>query len=383
MQNDLFTDDPNKSAMNADERNNIILRYSIVGIVINLFLALAKVAVGFIVNAHMIMLDGVNSLSDSIALFISLVSNVIGRKRGSKAHPFGYGRIEYVSSIIITMIITYIGISSIVETVKSIIDPHEAPAYTTLSVAIMVFSLIFKLIYGVLMRKNGKKLDSIAMIMIGADSMGDALISIAILFGIVFYKIAGIDIEHYLCIAIALMIIKSGVEMFMECINKVLGSRADPETKHRIINMVMDINDVLYVSNLVLHNYGEGVYVGSLDVEVEESLTAQQITRLSRTIIKKAYDLGVTITSVGISCTNIHDKKSADMYDQIIDIARKYSGISKVQSFTLDKEENTISFYVVPDYSFKTYRRDIEDMESQIRDKWPDMQLDIHVTAEL
>ena len=237
MQNDLFTDDPNKSAMNADERNNIILRYSIVGIVINLFLALAKVAVGFIVNAHMIMLDGVNSLSDSIALFISLVSNVIGRKRGSKAHPFGYGRIEYVSSIIITMIITYIGISSIVETVKSIIDPHEAPAYTTLSVAIMVFSLIFKLIYGVLMRKNGKKLDSIAMIMIGADSMGDALISIAILFGIVFYKIAGIDIEHYLCIAIALMIIKSGVEMFMECINKVLGSRADPETKHRIINM--------------------------------------------------------------------------------------------------------------------------------------------------
>lgn len=91
------------------------------------------------------------------------------------------------------------------------------------------------------MRKNGKKLDSISMTMIGTDSLGDALISAAILSGIAFYKFTAIDIEHYLCIAIALMIIKSGIEMFIECTNKMLGSRSDPELKRRIIDMVINI----------------------------------------------------------------------------------------------------------------------------------------------
>lgn len=366
-----------------EKRNNIILKYSIAGIVINLFLAVFKIFVGFIINAHMIMLDGVNSLSDSIALFISLASNVIGRKRGSNDHPFGYGRIEYVSSIFITMIVTYIGITSIVETIKSIIDPHEAPSYTTVVVVVMAFSLIFKLVYGVLMRKNGKKLDSIAMIMIGTDSLGDALISVAILGGIAFYKLTSVDIEHYLCIAIALMIIKSGIQMFIECINKMLGSRSDPELKHKIINMAMSMDDVQYVSNLVLHNYGEGVYVGSLDIEVEENLTAQRITRLSRVLIKKANELGVTITSVGISCTNTHDMKTAEMYDQILNIARNLKGIAKVQSFNVDNDEKIISFYVVPDYTEKKYRKDIQQLEKSVNEKWPDMHLELHVTAEL
>lgn len=370
-------------AYSPNERSNIILKYSVAGIVINLFLAVFKIVVGFFIKAHMIMLDGVNSLSDSIALFISLVSNLIGRKRGSNDHPFGYGRLEYVSSIVITMIITYIGIVSIVETIKSIIDPHDAPSYTTMATVIMVVSLIFKLTYGVLMRKNGKKLDSIAMTMIGADSLGDALISVSILFGMVFYKLTGIDIEHYLCIAIALMIIKSGVEMFRECISKMLGSRSDPEIKHKIINMAMEMDEVLYVSNLVLHNYGEGIYVGSLDIEVDENLTAQRITRLSRIIIKKAYELGVTITSVGVSCTDTHDVRSSEMYDRLIDFSIKLKGINKVQSFTLDNEEKIISFYVVPNYTEKKYWKDIKQIEKWVGKTWPDMHLDMHVTAEL
>lgn len=367
----------------AAERNDIIFKYSVAGILINLFLAIFKIIVGFLVNAHMIMLDGVNSLSDSIALFISLVTNVIGRKTGSNEHPFGYGRIEYIGSIIITMIITYIGITSIIDTIKSIIDPHDAPAYSLASIIIMVVSLIFKLVYGILMRKNGKKLDSVSMTMIGTDSLGDALISVAILSGIAFYKFTAIDIEHYLCIAIALMIIKSGIEMFIECTNKMLGSRSDPELKRRIIDMVINMDDVLYVSNLVLHNYGEGIYVGSLNIEVEESLTAQRITRLSRIIIKKAGDLGVTITSVGISSTNTRDPQSAEMYDQILDIAKNLKGISKVHSFNLDPEEKIISFYVVPDYTDKKYKKDIKQLENSVHECWPDIHLELHVTSEL
>ncbi len=147
--------------------------------------------------------------------------------------------------------------------------------------------------------------------------------------------------------------------------------------------MAMSMDEVLYVSNLVLHNYGEGIYVGSLDIEVEESLTAQKITRLSRVIIKKACELGVTITSVGISCTNTHDLKSAEIYDQLLDITRNLKGIVKVHSFTLDNEENIISFYVLPNYTEKKYRKDIKLLEERVHECWPDMHLDLHITSEL
>ena len=163
---------------NAEDRNRTIIKYNIAGIVMNLLLAVLKITAGIVARAHAVMLDGVNSLSDMISSLLTILSSYIAGKRGTKDHPLGYGRLEYISSFVVTVIIMYVGAKTLVEAVKTIIHPHDPPEYSPLVVAIMVVSLVCKIAYGIAMRKNGRRLDSDAMIMTGTESLGDALVSL-------------------------------------------------------------------------------------------------------------------------------------------------------------------------------------------------------------
>ena len=360
-------------------RNRSIIRCSLIGVGMNLFLAVFKILAGTMVHAHAIIMDGVNSLSDMTASVISILSSIIVKKRGDPKHPFGYGRVEYLSSMLIAMIILLIGIRSIYSSIESIIDPHDPPDYNGLALAIMIISLVSKLVYGFFMRRQGKRLNSSALIMSAADSMGDALISAGILAAMALYRVTGVDIEHYVSIGIALLIIRTGIEMIRECGDKVLGTRPDPALRKELISRVTQKEQVLNISNILLHNYGEGNYVGSVDIEVDEKLTAAEISRLTRQIIREAEELGVVLTSVGITGTNISDPDAVQVWDSIIDMARGYGSIKRVYSFIIDRESRLISFYVTQN---STRNRRVCDEElrqfiRQVSDTWPDMQVDI------
>ncbi len=359
------------------ERNRKIIRYNMIGIVMNLFLAVFKITAGLAVHAHAVMLDGVNSLSDMISSLISILSAYIAGRRGSSTHPLGYGRLEYISSFIVTVIIMYIGAKTLIETIMSIIHPHDAPHYGTTVIVIMTVSLVCKILYGLLMRRRGRELDSAGMVMTGTDSLGDALISLAILAAIVIYRVTGVDIEHYLCIFIALMIIRTGVEMIRDCIDKMLGTRLSDEDRRMIISIAAEFDEVLNVSNLMIHSYGEECYVGSLDIEVDEEMTAVEISRLTRSIIRRAAEKGVILTSVGVCATNTTDPEVIKAWDDIIAAAGKHDGVKRVHSFMADFEENYMSFAVVPDYSVEDRDDSIAVFIEEIESLYPDMRIEI------
>ena len=363
----------------ARNRGSAIIRYSLIGVGMNLFLAILKIVAGMIAHAHAVMMDGVNSLSDMTASLISILSSVISGRRGNRKHPFGYGRMEYLGSLLITMIILYIGITAIIDAVQSILNPHEPPAYTALTLAVMLASLAGKLVYGFFMRKQGKRLKSDALIMSGVDSMGDALISVGILAAMALYSLTGVDIEHYVCIVISLLIIWTGIEMIRDCGTKVLGTRPDPELRKELISRVMQMDSVLNISNIMLHNYGEGQYVGSVDIEVDEKLTAAEISRLSRHIIREGEEIGVVLTSVGISGTNVTDPEAVKIWDAVIDLATKYGSIKRVYSFTIDPENREISFYVTQDYAVnrKTCSEELSRFRQEVCGAFPDMRVEI------
>ena len=245
---------------NNEERHRTIIRYSMAGIIMNLLMAVFKITAGIVAHAHAVMLDGVNSLSDMISSLLTILSSYIAGKRGTKDHPLGYGRLEYISSFVVTVIIMYVGARTLVEAVKTIIHPHEPPEYSPLVIAIMVVSLVCKIIYGTVMRKRGRRLDSDAMIMTGTESLGDALISLAILAAIAIYRVTGADIEHYLCIIISLMILHTGATMIKDCIDKILGVRLADDERKRIAAIPAGFDEVMNVSNLAMHNYGENYY---------------------------------------------------------------------------------------------------------------------------
>lgn len=366
-----------------NERSKNIIKYNICGIAMNLFLAVIKIAAGLVARAHAVMLDGVNSLSDMISSLLTILSSYIAGKRGTKDHPLGYGRLEYISSFVVTVIIMYVGARTLAEAVKAIIHPHDPPEYSMIVVVIMVISLACKVVYGVIMRRNGRRLDSAAMIMTGTESLGDALISLAILSAIVIYRMTGVDIEHYLCIIIAVMILRTGAEMIKDCIDKMLGTRLADDERKRIAAIAAGFDEVMHVSNLVMHNYGENCYVGSLDIAVDEKLTAAEVSRLSRRIIRKAEEQGVTLTSVGISGVNTTDPEAVEIWDRIIDVARKYKGLKQLHSFEIDAEEKYMSFAAVPDYAEKNRDESIRTFTEEIKRMYPDMTVDIRTGIDM
>lgn len=251
------------------------------------------------------------------------------------------------------------------------------PHYNLMVVVLMVISLICKAVYGIVMRRKGKHISSTVMIMTGTESLGDSLISISIIGAIAVYRLTDVNIEQYLCIGISLLILYTGVRVVFECMTKILGTRTDPEVKKKIIRLFLGESAVQNVTILILHNYGENVYVGSADIEVDENMTAGEISHLSRTLIRKAKEYGVTITSIGVNGTNLTDPEACRILDTVLHKSMEYASVEKVHSFRVDFAEKEMSFCIVQKFSGKTQEQDRQALLSDLRYIFPDMAVEI------
>ena len=358
------------------KRSAEMVRYNIIGMAVNFLLCVAKFIIGTAARSNAVVLDGINSLSDLISSFFIIVFSRLSEKRADKDHPFGYGRLEYMCSVLITALIMFIGVRSIIEAVKKIISPPQEPDYSVVVVVIMSLSLIVKVVFGRFMKKKGEELKSESMIMNGADNLSDAYVAASVLFSIVIYKAFHIVIENYLCIVISLLILKTGVQMLRETTNKILGAPADPEFRKKIARMIASEDGVYNVSSLIIHNYGENSCIGSVDIEVDENMKASQIGDLSRRLKEKAAELGLTLTSVGVSGTRT-DPRADRILDQIIETAMGHKQIRRVQSFTVDFKKREIAFAVVHDYGCLDKKEDMEKLEEELQKLFPKMKIRI------
>ena len=191
------------------------------------------------------------------------------------------------------------------------------------------------------------------------------------------------DIEHYVCIAISALILLTGFQLLRQSLDKVLGTRTEAEFTAKIRRLLIMEEGILNINNLVIHNYGENRYIGSVDIEVDENMKASEITRISRRLIRHAAGAGLTLTSVGISGANISDPETVQIWDTIVDTARKHKCILRVHSFTVDMEEKVISFYVVLDYSSKDRENSLEQLKSELEEIFPDMTIDIATAIDI
>ena len=368
-----------------NERNDRIIKLNLFGIIMSLILSFFMIAVGSWANSRVVVLDGVSGFADLLSMGISITSTALASKRADKAHPLGYGRLEYTSSLLVTMLIMYMGIRVVIKSVGNIINPESEAHYGNVKVIVlvMVVSLICKISYGLMMRKTGRELKSVSMIMTGADSMDDALDSGVILIGIVVMRVTGFNLEPYLCILLALHLIHTSIGMIRECMNKIVGQRIDAEFRRKIKQTLIAEDGVLNVCNLVVHSYGEGVLIGSVDIVVEGDMTAFELTKLTRRIIRKAAEQGLTLTSVGVCGSNLSDPRAAEMWDTILDMIRKYDDIIAAQQFSVDFEDKNMSFYVVQDYSKKTRDHGLNQLKAELESVFPEMTIDIYTGIDI
>ena len=336
--------------MEYQERNKEIIRTSVVGIAANVLLAGFKAVVGAIAGSVAIIMDAVNNLSDALSSVITIVGTKLSARPADGKHPFGYGRIEYFSAIVISIIVLIAGVSSLIESVKKIFNPTE-PNYTTFTLAVIVVAILVKLVLGRYVKAKGKKLQSDSLIASGADATFDAVVTLSTLVSAGIMLIAGINLDGIFGTLISLVIIKAGVEMLASPVNELLGSRISPELLKQIKHEVLGFEGVHGVFDIILHNYGPDVLIGSLHINVYDTMDAHQIHGLTRRISEQMFDKHGIIMTVGVYAVATGDNRRAELQDAVMQTLAKHKDITQVHGFYYFENENRVSVDVVPDIS--------------------------------
>ena len=340
-------------------RSKEILRTSVIGIVANVLLASFKAVVGLLANSVAVVLDAVNNLSDALSSVITIIGTRLSMRPADSKHPFGYGRVEYFSAIIIAVIVLTTGITSLVESVKKIINPTE-PDYTTVTLVVIIVAILTKLVLGWFVRKKGKQLDSDALVASGSDALFDAVITLATLISAGVMLIWNVSLDGYLGALISLVIIKAGVEMLASPINQLLGAQAPQDLIRQIKSDITEMDQVQGVFDIILHGYGPNLSIGSLHIGVPDTLTAHQIHGLTRSISERMYAKYGIIMTVGVYSVATGDNKNAELQRSVIQTLTRQEHVVQVHGFYYDKDRNYLSVDVVPD-------RSVTDDESFIR----------------
>ena len=241
---------------------------SIIGIAVNLLLAGFKLFAGILSGAISITADAVNNISDAGSQVVSLITFKISAKPADREHPFGYARIEYVASMIVSFLILFVSISLFSESIQKIITPSETD-YSILVMVILAVSVLAKLWLFFFARSAGKKINSDVIKASATDSLSDAGATFAVLVSAIIAKATGFDIDGYMGIAVAIVIFIAGIKVLNETKNSILGSAPEPEVVESIVAIATEYDEVLGVHDMVVHNYGPGNTICSFHAEVD------------------------------------------------------------------------------------------------------------------
>ena len=363
-------------------REKVIVKTSIIGIIANVFLAGFKAVIGLMTNSIAIVLDAVNNISDAGSSLITIVGTKLAGKEPDKKHPFGYGRIEYLSAMIISVIVLYAGITSFVESVKQIIHP-ETPDYNSVSLVIVAAAVIVKLLLGRYVKSVGVKVNSDSLINSGEDATLDSIISASTLVAAGIFLIFHVSLEAWLGAVISLVIIKSGVEMLRDTISRILGERNDTELARGIHETVMSFRDVQGAYDLVLNNYGPDTWNGSIHVEVPDTYSADQLDQLLREIMMKVYsEHHVILTAIGVYSVNTTDEEVIRVKQQVAEIVFSHEHVRQMHGFYLTKDQKKIRFDIVVSFDAKDRGALYKEVVADVQKAFPDYALQVTMDTD-
>ena len=359
-------------------RSKQIIRTSYIGIAANVLLAAFKAAVGVVANSVAVVMDAVNNLSDALSSIITIVGTKLSARPTDLKHPFGYGRVEYFTAIIIAVIVLSAGITSLIESVEKLFNPTE-PTYSTTTLVVIVAGIIVKLLLGLYVKRQGVQLKSDALIASGSDALFDAVVTLATLVSAGVMLIWHFSIDGILGVLISLLIIKAGVEMLASPINELLGARISPELVATIKGEVMKFDGVRGVYDIILHNYGPSLLIGSLHINVYDTMTAHEIHGLTRKITMQMIKRHGIIMTVGIYAIATGVNRRAELQSKVMQTLAAHKDIVQVHGFYYSEKENLLSVDVVPDISVHDDAALTSELTNEIQPLVPGMQVQVVV----
>ena len=364
-------------------REKTVIKTSIISIVSNIILAGFKAFVGFLSNSIAIISDAVNNLSDALSSIITIVGTKLAGKKPDRKHPYGYGRIEYMTALIVSGIVLYAGITAFVESIKKIIEP-ETVDYSYITLIVLTAGIIVKFILGIYVRKKGKDVNSDSLVASGSDAFNDAVLSMSVLASAVVYMAFDISLEAYVGVLLSMFIIKSGIELVKESVDNMLGVRIESNLAKSIKRDIAKEEGIQGAYDLVLNDYGPDKYIGSVHIEVLDTMSVADIDKVSRKISKMILaKYGVILHTIGIYSVNTKDKKIMKVKNEITKIVFSHNGILQMHGFYIDENEKTISFDIIIDFRAKNQEEIYRDIYDQVKEKYSDYTIEIALDVDM
>jgi cation diffusion facilitator family transporter len=366
------------------DREQQIVKASVVGIVGNSLLAAVKAFVGIASGSIAITLDAANSLVDAVSSVITLIGTKLARMAPNRDHPFGYGRIEYLASMIISALIISAGVSALTESIRSIMNP-TTPDYSIVTLVVVGIAAAVKAMMGVYLKRVGKEVNSSSLVGSGMDSLMDSLVSLATLVAAILYLSLHIMIESWLAAGISLLICKSGIELLVDTLSKILGKRVSSEITDQVAREAHKVDGVLLENNVILTDNGPDRTIGSIHVTVDGNMTVAEFDSIARSVQERVFKkTGVILTGVTpYAATEIgDDDEAAAVRADVGRIVWGHDHVVELRGLYIDPATSTVRFDAIKEYGPDDRDELCDSIMRECKELHPDWTFDVRVLPD-
>ena len=347
---------------------------SVVGIFCNVFLFIVKFVVGLALHSVSVTADAFNNLSDAGSSIVSFVGVKMAEKPADKDHPFGHGRIEYISALIVSFLVLEVGFTFLKDSFRKIWTPEELN-FQMVSVVILLLSVAVKLWLGLFNRKLGKKINSKVMMAVFTDSMGDVVTTGATIVSILFFGLTGINIDGLVGMGVALVVMWAGVGIARDTLEPLIGAAIDPDVYEQIKRFVESYDGIQGTHDLIVHNYGPGRSMASIHAEVPNDMDVERsheiIDRIERDAAKQ---MGIFLV-IHMDPVEMKDERVLCVRKQVEQLLRELDPSCSIHDFRVvhgELQSNLVFDMVVPiEYDKKTRNELPLRLAERIRDVEP------------
>ena len=366
---------------NFHSRERVVAFTSGFGAVVNLFVALLRIVVGTIASSMAVISEGINSATDSLISIVAFVGAKLATKRPDQKHPFGYGRIEYLTSLAVGVFILVAGIETLVNSVKLIFKPSELNL-SALALIVVVVSSAVKFALGVFMIRIGRKVDSGALTAVGLDSRNDSFFSVATVGSIVLFWTTGVSIDAYVGVLAALLLLKTGFDVLRGAIDELLGGSGKKELADAIYKEIRETEGIIAAADLTLHNYGSDRRSGSVNLEMDYAQTVGEIYQIIHQLQLRIMREYRTTLVFGVYAVDRDGKEVAQLRKTIEAFAAQNEHIKSFHALYLDPKTQKIYCDFVVDYDLKDWAALRDDFLRHMRERYPNNEVALTIETE-
>ena len=359
--------------MNSTIRRKLGIKASIIGIITNLVLFFIKFAVGTLSGSVAVTADSFNNLSDMGSCFVTLMGFKLSGKPADDKYPFGYGRFEYISALVVSIIILVLGVELIKTSVEKIFSPEKI-LFDFVMIAVLILTIPAKLFLNHVYTSIGKKINSTVMTAASRDSINDVIVTSVTVLCALTAKFTGIEIDGYAGLFVAVYVIFSGIGILRDTMGPLLGQKPERSISEEIERRIKSYSDIIDIHDMIVHNYGPNKYIASVHAEVPANTNIIKIHDIidlaEREILN---DMGI-ITTIHLDPIETEDEKTADLRKLVTGIITNINCELSMHDFRVvcGETHTNLIFDVIIPVKFNLSEAELKaEIDSQIQKEYP------------